>query len=91
MTKHKALIMGMVLIMVISSFSGCKNAAQDTKTTGTTSAGSASKVPDNLKLISETKVDEDDILYVYIDQTYHTEVYVCKNTKTNTVSISTSK
>lgn len=80
-----------MLFMMISNFFGCKNAAQDTSTTSSTSTVSANKVPDNLKLISQTKIDEDDILYVYIDQTYHTEVYVCKNTKTNTVSISTSK
>ena len=91
MMKNKIFMMSMTLIVIISSFSGCKNTTQPTNGTSTAKTVSTSKVPDNLKLISETKVDEDDILYVYIDQAYHTEVYVCKNTKTNTVSISTNK
>jgi len=87
--KHKALIIGVVLIAMMVIFSGCKSTV---KTAGKAAdAVVQSKVPDNLKLVSATKVDADDMLYVYYDQTYHTEIYVCKNSKSNTVSISTSK
>lgn len=87
--KRKALIIGMILIAMIFFFGGCKSTE---KTPGKAAdAAVQSKVPDNLKLVSATKVDADDMLYVYYDQTYHTEIYVCKNLKTNSVSIATGK
>jgi hypothetical protein len=77
--------------MTMSNLVGCKSTANASNTLGKATTGDISKVPDNLKLISQTKVDEDDILYVYLDQSYHTEIYICKNIKTNTISISASK
>jgi hypothetical protein len=89
--KYRTFIFAIILIMVFTNFIGCKSSAKTSNTSGKVAAGDASKIPDNLKLISQTKVDEDDILYVYFDQTYHTEIYVYKNLKTNFVSIATSK
>ena len=87
--KRKASIIGMILIAMMVVFAGCKNTAKTASKAA--DAVVQSKVPDNLKLVSATKVDADDMLYVYYDQTYHTEIYVCKNLKTNSVSIATGK
>lgn len=87
--KRKRFIICIILVAMILNFSGCKSTA---KTAGKAAEATVqSKVPDNLKLVSATKVDADDMLYVYYDQTYHTEIYVCKNLKTNSVSIATGK
>ena len=89
--KHKILIFGIIPLMVLLSFSGCKNSAPQSTAGKAGDTSTQSKVPDNLKLVSLTKIDADDVLYVYVDQVYHTEVYICKNIKSNTVSISTNK
>ncbi len=86
---RRSILIILLLVMTLN-FTGCKNTAK-TEAAGKTAAGAQSKVPDNLKLVSLTKISADDILYVYVDQVYHTEVYVCKNLKSNTVSISTNK
>ncbi|MBW7573606.1 hypothetical protein [Caproiciproducens faecalis] len=89
--KRKILIFGIILFMLLLNFFGCKNSVPQNTASKAVDAGNQSKVPDNLKLVSLTKIDADDILYVYVDQAYHTEVYICKNIKSNTVSISTNK
>lgn len=89
--KLRIFIVATVLIVTMPIFVSCKSNPNASNTSGKATAGVVSKVPDNLKLISQTKVDEDNILYVYLDQSYYTEIYLCKNTKTNTISISTSK
>jgi hypothetical protein len=66
--------------MIILSFTGCSESAQ--------SIFANSKVPNNLRLLSETKIDNDDIMYKYQDEGIGV-IYVCKNLKTNTVSIAT--
>ena len=89
--KRSILILGILLLVTTLNFTGCKNTAKTEAAGKAADAGAQSKVPDNLKLVSLTKISADDILYVYVDQVYHTEVYVCKNLKSNTVSISTNK
>jgi hypothetical protein len=87
---RRSILIILLLVMTLN-FTGCKNTAKTEAAGKTADAGAQSKVPDNLKLVSLTKISADDILYVYVDQVYHTEVYVCKNLKSNTVSISTNK
>lgn len=88
---RRSILIVLFLLVMTLNFTGCKNTAKTEAAGKTADAGAQSKVPDNLKLVSLTKISADDILYVYVDQVYHTEVYVCKNLKSNTVSISTNK
>ena len=86
--RHIFFLVCLILLMSMLSFTGCENiTAQITAN----EILSQSKVSDNLRLVSVTKMDDNDVIYGYIDTSYQTEVYVCKNLKTNMVSISTNK
>lgn len=83
--KLKIFIVCVVLLVSMFAYTGCKNNSANTADTIIAEL----KLRDNLKLMTATKVDDDDIIYVF--EGYGTQVFVCKNLKTNTVSISTNK